>query len=460
MVRLFRQTQHIHFVGIGGIGMSGLAEVLLNLGFRISGSDLVDTEITQRLQRLGVRFFLGHRPENISQANVVVVSSAIREDNVEVITAKEKAIPVIPRAEMLAELMRMKDSIAVTGSHGKTTTTSLIGAILAQAGLDPTLVIGGRLNSWGSNAKLGQGDFLVAEADESDGSFLKLFPTIAVVTTLEEEHLDHYQNLENIKSVFIQFINKVPFYGFVVLCLDEINICALLPHLEKRYITYGFRNDAHYLAREVRYNGPRVDFVAFHRERELGPITLHMPGLHNVYNALAAIAVGQELHIDFPTIQEALANFSGIERRFQIKGEREDILWVDDYGHHPTEIQATLKAAKQGWPDRRLVVIFQPHRYTRTHTLLPRFFNAFDQAEVVIIIPIYSAGERPIEGIDSRLILQGIRGQGHPQALYLGDKEEIIQYIEGIIRPGDLLLTLGAGDVWKIGEEIWQRLTS
>jgi UDP-N-acetylmuramate--alanine ligase len=456
---LFKKTQHIHFVGIGGIGMSGLAEVLLNLGFQISGSDLVDTDITQRLQQLGVRFFLGHRPENISQANVVVVSSAIREDNVEVITAKEQMIPVIPRAEMLAELMRMKDSIAVTGSHGKTTTTSLIGAVLAQAGLDPTLVIGGKLNSWGSNAKLGQGDFLVAEADESDGSFLKLFPTIAVVTTLEEEHLDHYQDLARLKQVFVQFINKVPFYGFIVLCLDEINICGLIPSLEKRYVTYGLRGDAHYIARDASFKYSKAEFVAYYRDKKLGPIKLNMPGIHNVYNALAAVAVGSELKIEFSIIQEALASFTGIERRFEIKGEKKGILWVDDYGHHPTEIQATLMAAKQGWPDKRLVVVFQPHRYTRTQTLLPRFFSAFDESDVLIITAIYSAGERPIEGIDARLIFQGIKGRGHDQAIYLETKEELLQYLLGIIREGDMILTLGAGDIWKIGEELWQQLT-
>src|SRR3990172_39797 len=455
---LFKNMQHIHFVGIGGIGMSGLAEVLLNLGYQISGSDLVDTSLTQRLQHLGVSFYLGHRAENISQANVVVVSSAIREDNVEVITAKERAIPVIPRAEMLAELMRMKDSIAVTGAHGKTTTTSLIAAVLAQAGLDPTVVIGGKLNIWGSNAKLGQGDFLVAEADERDGFFLKLLPTIAVVTTLEEEHLDHYQDLEAIKTAFVQFVNKVPFYGFVVLCTDEVNIYGLLPQLEKRYVTYGFRDDAHYIARDSHFHYSTTEFTAYFKDKELGQIRLNMPGLHNVYNALAAIAVGLELNLSFSVIQEALAGFSGIQRRFEIKGEKAGITLVDDYGHHPTEIKATLKAARQGWPERRVAVLFQPHRCSRTQTLLPRFFNAFEEADVLIITSIYSAGEKPIEGIDARLIYQGIKGQGHPQVIYLETKEEGLQYLKDNARSGDLILTLGAGDIWKVGEEFWQQL--
>jgi UDP-N-acetylmuramate--alanine ligase len=451
---LFKNTQHIHFVGIGGIGMSGLAEVLLNLGYRISGSDLVETAITRRLEHLGVRFYLGHQPENISQANVVVLSSAVREDNIEVRTAKKHAIPVIPRAEMLAELMRMKDSIAVTGAHGKTTTTSLIAAVLAQADLDPTVVIGGKLNIWGSNAKLGRGDFLVAEADESDGSFLKLFPTIAVVTTLEEEHLDHYQDLEAIKKAFVQFVNKVPFYGFVVLCTDEVNIYGLLPWVEKRYVTYGIRDDAHYIARETHFYGSTTEFSAFFRDKKLGQIRLHMPGLHNVYNALAALAIGMELNLGFSTIQEALEGFSGIHRRFEIIGEKNGFILVDDYGHHPTEIKATLKAARQGWRDRRLVVLFQPHRYSRTQTLLPRFFDAFEEADILIITSIYSAGEKPIEGIDARLIYQGVKGQGHPQVMYIETKEESLKYLQDIARPGDLILTLGAGDIWKVGEAL------
>jgi UDP-N-acetylmuramate--alanine ligase len=366
---VYRKTKinHIHFVGIGGIGMSGIAEVLLNLGYEVSGSDIRESEITRRLEQLGARVYYQHRRKNIKGAEVVVVSAAIKEGNAEIQEATERIIPVIPRAEMLAELMRMKYGVAVAGTHGKTTTTSLIATVLAHGGLDPTVVIGGRLNSIGSSAKLGRGDFLVAEADESDGSFVKLLPTIAVVTNIDSEHLDYYQGIDQIKETFLQFIHKIPFFGLAVLCLDHENVQSLIPRLKKRFTTYGLSSQADFQAKDMSFDGPYTSFELVHRGKRLGRLTIQMPGIHNVYNVLATVATAFELDVDFKTVREALADFSGIQRRFQLKGEVGDVLVFDDYGHHPTEIKATLRAAKAGWK-RRIVVLFQPHRYTRTDT--------------------------------------------------------------------------------------------
>ena len=455
---MFRKVERIHFVGIGGIGMSGIAEVLHNLGYAISGSDLVDSEITRRLARLGVRYFTGHRAENVAQADVVVVSSAVTATNVEVVTAKAGKIPVIPRAEMLAELMRMKYGVAVAGSHGKTTTTSLIATVLAKGGLDPTLVIGGRLNSLGGNAKLGQGEFMVAEADESDGSFLKLNPMVAVVTTIDREHLDFYQNLDEIQRAFGQFLNKVPFYGFCVVCADEPNIRAILPDLTKKVFTYGLQGDVDYSAREVRTQGLSSVFVARRHGNELGSVTLNIPGLHNIRNALAAIATGVELDIPFAAIREALHDFSGIHRRFEVKGEARGIIVVDDYGHHPTEIDATLRTARLVWPDRRLVTIFQPHRYTRTQALWQEFCPPLLGADVLLLTEVYGAGEPPIAGVSGALIWEGVRALEHPQALYLPQREDLAAEMLRHARAGDVVLTLGAGDVWKVGEQLLKAL--
>lgn len=451
---MFRKTRSIHFVGVGGIGMSGIAEVLLNLGFQVSGTDWADSEITQRLARLGVRFSLGHRPENVQGADVVVISSAVMPDNVEVLAARERGIPVIPRAEMLAELMRMKEGIAVAGVHGKTTTTSLIAAVLAQGGLDPTAVIGGKVKSLGSNAHLGEGKFLVAEADESDRSFLKLSPTIAVVTTLEEEHLDHYRDLEDIKGTFLRFINQIPFYGLAVLCADERHLRDLLPWVEKPYITYGLTPSSHYWARDLTFHRQQTSFTAWRADTEIGRIQLQLPGQHNVYNALAALVVGMELDIPFPMIQQALESFSGIQRRFEIKGEIEGVMVVDDYGHHPTEIRATLRAARQGWPEKRLIVAFQPHRYSRTQALLREFTEAFDEADFLVLTRVYPAGETPLPGVEADLIYQGILRRGHPPVLYVEKKEEVPRLLQQLKQPGDLILTLGAGDIWKVGEAL------
>jgi UDP-N-acetylmuramate--alanine ligase len=455
---MFRKVERIHFVGIGGIGMSGIAEVLHNLGYAISGSDLADSEITRRLARLGVRYCTGHQAENVAQADVVVVSSAVTATNVEVVTAKACKIPVIPRAEMLAELMRMKYGVAVAGSHGKTTTTSLIATVLAKGGLDPTLVIGGRLNSLGGNAKLGQGEFMVAEADESDGSFLKLNPMVAVVTTIDREHLDFYQNLAEIQTAFGQFLNKVPFYGFCVVCADEPNIRAILPCLTKKVFTYGLHGDADYSVREVRTQGLGSVFVVMRHGKDLGSVVLNIPGLHNIRNALAAIATGVELDIPFVYIREALHDFSGIHRRFEVKGEARGITVVDDYGHHPTEIDATLRTARLVWPDRRLVAIFQPHRYTRTQALWQEFCPPLLAADVLLLTEVYGAGEPPIPGVSGTLIWEGVQALGHPQALFLPHREELTAEMLRHARAGDVVLTLGAGDIWKVGEQVLKAL--
>jgi UDP-N-acetylmuramate--alanine ligase len=451
------KIQHIHFVGIGGIGMSGIAEVLLNLGYHISGSDIKETEVTRRLQALGCEISYGHRKENVREADVVVVSSAIRTGNPEVEVAEQRLIPVIPRAEMLAELMRMKVGIAIAGTHGKTTTTSLIATILAAGGLDPTVVIGGRLNSIGSNARLGQGDFLVAEADESDGSFLKLMPTIAVVTNIDPEHLDYYHGIEEIKETFLSFLNKIPFYGLAVLCLDHPHIQSLIPKLKKRFTTYGLTTQADLQAKEIAFEGLSTAFDVIYKHQEVGRLTLQMPGLHNVYNALATVATAVELDIPFRVVQETLQDFSGIQRRFQIKGEKKRILVIDDYGHHPVEIMATLRAARTGW-GRRIVAIFQPHRYTRTQALFNDFLTAFYDADVLILTDIYPAGEERIEGVEAEALFEGIREYGHKDVTYFKNKKEIVDHLLRIIVPGDLVITLGAGDIWQVADELVSRL--
>ena len=451
------KIQHIHFVGIGGIGMSGIAEVLLNLGYQVSGSDTKETEVTRRLQSLGAKVSYGHQRENLKEADVVVTSSAIRKGNPEVEAAEERLIPVIPRAEMLAELMRMKIGIAVAGTHGKTTTTSLISTVLAAGGLDPTVVIGGRLNSIGSNARLGQGEYLVAEADESDGSFLKLMPTIAVVTNIDPEHLDYYQGIDEIKETFLSFLNKIPFFGLAVLCLDHPNIQSLLPRMKKRFTTYGLTTQADFQAKEIVFEGLLTSFDVIHRRRDIGRLSLRMPGLHNVYNALATLATAFELDIPFQIVQETLRDFSGIQRRFQIKGEKRGILVVDDYGHHPVEIMATLKAARTGWT-KRIIAVFQPHRYTRTRALFKDFLTAFYDADVLVITDIYPAGEDRIEGVESKALFEGLREYGHKDVTYLSDKKEIVEHLLRMISPGDLVITLGAGDIWQVSEELVNRL--
>ncbi len=454
---MYKKIRRIHFVGIGGIGMSGIAEVLHNLGYAVSGSDSRESDVTRRLASLGIRVAVGHAAEHVEEADVVVRSSAVTAQNVEVQAARQRLIPVIQRAEMLAELMRMKYGVAVAGTHGKTTTTSMVATVLARGGFDPTMVIGGRLDALGSNAKLGRGDFLVAEADESDGSFLTLSPTIAVVTTIDAEHLDYYRDLGEIREAFLRFINKVPFYGLAVLCLDQEHIQALLPRVEKRFVTYGLRAQADLQAEGMAFAGMATTFDVRWRGRPLGRVALRVPGLHNVYNALAAVAVGLDLEMDFAVIRDALAEFGGVDRRFQVRGEAGQVMVVDDYGHHPAEIQATLNAAKGGF-GRRLIVCFQPHRYTRTRALLQEFSTAFYQADVLLVTEIYPAGEAPLPGVSGKQIADGVAEHGHRAVTFVPEKADLAQAALEAARPGDMIITLGAGDVWRVGEEILRRL--
>ncbi|MCU0594183.1 MAG: UDP-N-acetylmuramate--L-alanine ligase [Desulfobacterota bacterium] len=456
---MFGKTKHIHFVGIGGIGMSGIAELLLNLGYEVSGSDVKTSPVTTRLAGLGGKIFEGHHREHIEGADVVVYSSAVATDNPEVLEAKEKYIPVIPRAEMLAELMRLKYGISVAGAHGKTTTTSMIASILTCGNLDPTVVIGGRLDIWGgSNAKLGQGDILVAESDESDGSFMILSPTIAVVTNIDYEHLDHYGSIEAIRKAFVDFINKIPFYGLAVLCLDNEEIQGVIPLLKKRYLTYGMSSQADLRARDVVRGELETRFEVLHHGASLGEVVVGRPGNHNVLNALAAIGVGLELDLSMEHIRKGLRHLGGLARRFQIKADKKGILVLDDYGHHPTEIAATLLTAKECWPDRRLLVAFQPHRYTRTHLLYDRFMRCFNQADVLILAPLYGAGEKPIEGVDSQALGQGIRDHGHRDVVVCRDQAEIVKVLAERVQKGDVVMTLGAGDIYHVGERLIEKL--
>ncbi len=454
---MVKRYRHIHFVGIGGAGMSGIAEVLHNMDYLVTGSDAASSETTHHLEGLGICVFIGHKSEHVQGADVVVRSSAVAPDNPEVITARQQLIPVIPRAEMLAELMRLKYGVAVAGTHGKTTTTSMLATVLAKGGLDPTIVIGGRLGSLGTNAKLGRGDFLVAEADESDGSFLKLSPTLAVVTTIDAEHLDYYRDLTHIQETFLQFINKVPFYGSAILCLDQENIQALLPRVEKRFITYGLRTQADITAREIILQGMGSEFVVVARQEVLGKFRLRVPGVHNVSNALAAVAVGLDLDLELDVIREGLEEFAGVDRRFQIKGEARGILVVDDYGHHPAEIHATLNAAKDGF-GRRIVVVFQPHRYTRTKHLLQEFFTAFYQADLLVVTEVYAAGEPVIPGVSGKQIADGALGHGHRNVTFIPDTGEVAEFLLPALQAGDMVITLGAGDIWRVGEELLHRL--
>ena len=455
---MFKRYQQIHLIGIGGSGMSGIAEILLSLGYRVTGSDVRRTDVVERLEHLGAKVFIGHDAANVDDSHVVVYSSAVSRENVEVQAARARQIPVIGRAEMLAELMRLKYGIAVAGTHGKTTTTSLIGAVLAEGRHDPTVIVGGRVTSLGGNARMGQGEFLVAEADESDGSFLKLDPTIAVVTTIDAEHLDHYGNLELIMEAFTTFVSKVPFYGAAVLCLDEPNIQRLIPRIEKRIITYGIDAAADLVARHVQLAGMTSRFEVSLRGSRLGECTLQIPGRHNVLNALAAIAVGLDLEIPFVTIQKALAAFAGVQRRFQVRGVVAGVTVVDDYGHHPAEIRATLAAAKAGF-DARVITVFQPHRFTRTKHLRAEFLTAFNQADAVVVMDIYAAGETPIPGVTAADLAEGIRAHGHRHVTYLGsDRARILDYLREIVRPGDIVLTQGAGDVSQLGPEILHAL--
>ncbi len=444
-------------VGIGGTGMSGIAEVLHNLGFVITGSDLKKTEVTERLEKMGIRVYYGHKPENINSAQILVISTAIPKTNPEVVAALEKGIPVIRRAEMLAELMRIKYSIAVSGSHGKTTTTSMIGAVLEKAGLDPTLVVGGRLKGLGSGAKLGQSEFLVAEADESDGSFLMLYPTLAIITNIDKEHLDTYGDFENLKQAFVKFANSVPFYGAAIVNLDDPNNQDILPEIKKRLITYGLKRQAEINARDIILKGTGSTFKVFKGDEEVIEASLKIPGIHNVKNALAAFAVGFEMDIAPEVIRDALAEFSGVMRRMEIKGEAKGVTFMDDYGHHPSEIDAVLETLGRFWHGR-IIVIFQPHRYSRTKLLHHEFGKVFHEADIVIITKLYPAGEEPIPGVDASLIYNEVKNSGHKAVYLMEDWNEIKKFLLDQLREGDLVLTLGAGDVWKIGVDLLEEL--
>jgi UDP-N-acetylmuramate--alanine ligase len=456
-ILMYGKIQKIHFVGIGGIGMSGIAEVLINLGYQVSGSDLKESDITRRLAALGGTIAYGHRVENLAEVDVVVTSTAVNKINPEVQEANRRKIPVIPRAEMLAELMRMKYGVAIAGTHGKTTTTSMVATVLSHGGIDPTVVIGGRLDSIGSNAKLGQGEFLVAEADESDGSFLKLSPTIAVVTNVDEDHLDYYRDLDEIRATFMDFINKVPFYGLVVLCLDDENLQGMIPGVKKRLVTYGLTSQADFQATNLEHTADRTSFLVHYRGEALGRVSIRMPGRHNVLNALAAVAVGMELDMPFAAIAEGFRDFGGVQRRFQVKGEVQGVMVVDDYGHHPAEIKATLAAARGGW-SRRVVAIFQPHRYSRTEALFNDFVTAFYQADHIAVMDIYSAGEEPRPGVTAEKLADGISGHGHKSCCYTGDTEATIEHLQAVVQPGDIVITLGAGNVWQVGDGLLELL--
>jgi UDP-N-acetylmuramate--alanine ligase len=443
---VYRKINHIHMVGIGGTGMNGIAEVLLNLDYKISGTDIVKTEVTQRLKDLGAEISIGHKADKIEGADVVVISTAIKEDNVEVEEARHRKIPVIPRAEMLAELMRMKYGIAVAGSHGKTSTTSMIAQVLESAGFDPTIVVGGRLNTVGAHGKLGKGDFIVAEADESDRSFLYLSPFIAILTNLDNEHLDQYQTLDEIKKTFINFALKVPFYCPVILCLDDPNLQALIPSLGRRIISYGFSTQADIFARDMQFDKFSSTSTLYWKEKKFGQLKLNVPGTHNIHNAMAAVATGLDLDIPPETILEALESYSGAGRRFELKKEINDIMIIEDYAHHPTEIKATLEATKRGWK-RRTIAVFQPHRYSRLSVLMKSFATSFNQADILIITEIYPAGETPIAGISGQVLYEEIKQLGHKNVYFEPDMKKIAFLVGKTAQPEDIILIMGAGDI-------------
>ncbi|HEV7858100.1 MAG TPA: UDP-N-acetylmuramate--L-alanine ligase [Pyrinomonadaceae bacterium] len=457
---MFRHIQHVHFVGIGGIGMSGIAEVLATLGFRVSGSDLKRSSVTDRLEELGVQVFEGHGALNVGDAHVVVRSTAVKDDNPEIQEARRRSIPVIPRAEMLAELMRLKPhTVAVAGSHGKTTTTSMVATVLGRAGLDPTVVVGGVVKALGSNARMGKSDLMVVEADESDRSFLMLTPTIAVVTNIDREHMDYYDDMDDVMACFAKFVNQVPFYGAAVLCLDDPHVQAVIPRILRRRITYGLSAQADVSAHAIRFDqGFGSSFTVWQGHDVAGEITLRVPGLHNVYNALAAIAVAFELKVPFKSIAEALASFTNADRRFQSKGEEAGVLVVDDYGHHPTEIKATLAAAKIGSAGRRIVVLFQPHRYTRTKDQMEEFARSFNNADVLFVTDIYAASEDPIPGVTSEALTDAIKLFGHKDAHYIGPLEGAAELLLNHVSDGDLFITLGAGTVYRVSDQLLERL--
>ncbi len=453
---VFGKTEHIHFIGIGGSGMSGIAEILLNMGFKISGSDITESETVKRLKKLGAEISIGHSPENIKNPDVVVYSSAVKMDNPEIKRAKELKIPVISRAEMLAELMRLKRGIAVAGTHGKTTTSSLIGNIFYTAGLKPTTIIGGKVFNFGTNAVLGKGEYLICEADESDGSFLKLSPEIVIVTNIDDDHLDHYKTIKNLKNAFIEFIEKIPFYGFAVLCYDNPLLKQIIPDINKRVITYGANQKAKWFFSNVEPQNGFTEFKVWHKEEYISTFKIPLKGIHNVYNSLAAIITALECGISVKKIKKGLAGFSGVERRLELKGDINGIKVYDDYGHHPTEIKATLSSINKG--RGRLFVIFQPHRYTRTKILYKKFGPVFVNADFVYITEIYPASEKPIKGVTGRLIYNSVKKSGKKNVFFFKNKIEAAEDVIKKVNSGDIILTLGAGDIKTLATYIVSKL--
>ena len=457
---IFGRTRHIHMVGIGGIGMSGMAEILLQKGYTVTGSDAREGDTIKRLRELGAKIFIGHDEKNIEGADVVVFTSAVKaEENLETKAAMDAGIPVIKRAEMLAELMRMKYGIGIAGTHGKTTTTTMVGHVIQDGSFDPTIMVGGKVHSFSeTNAVVGKGDIIIVEADEFDRTFLRLSPSLAVITNIEAEHLDIYDNLEDVKNAFVEFANKVPFYGAVVLCLDDPNVRSIIPEIERRTITYGLTPQAKVRARNIEVNNFYSTFTVLNDGEEIGTIKLEAPGEHNVRNALAAVAVGLELDIDFKYIKSGLERFQGVFRRFQLKADIDDIIVIDDYAHHPTEVQATLKAARNGWKERRIVAVFQPHLYSRTKDLYQDFGSSFFDAEVCVITDVYPSREEPIEGVDGKLIADSAKEYGHRQVHYVQDKQDLPDKLKEIAQPGDVIITMGAGDIYRYGEKFVETL--
>lgn len=450
---MFKNFNKVHLVGIGGIGMSGIAEVLMAMNFKVSGSDKSLSEVTERLQSIGAEIYEGHDKKNLVDVDVLVYSSAVNLDNVEVIEALKRKIPVIRRAEMLAELMRLKYGIGISGTHGKTTTTSMVGSVLLEAGIDPTVIVGGKLSGLGgTNARLGKGDFIVVEADEFDRSFLQLTPTIAAITTLESEHLDIYKDLDDIKSAFTEFANKVPFYGFVVLCLDEEGLQDILPNINKKVITYGLTTQADVRAVDIKHHENISTFTVEYKKEELGKIKLNIPGVHNVKNSLIAVTIAKELGVDFKIIKNALEKFTGVYRRFEVKANINNVMVIDDYAHHPTEVSATLDGIRLGW-HRRIVAVFQPHLYTRTRDFYEEFAKSFLNSDVFICTDIYPAREEPIQGVTGELITEAAKKFGHKNVTYVADKNLLPDALIKINKSNDIIITMGAGDIWKYGEK-------
>ncbi len=453
------RIRHVHMVGIGGIGMSSIAEVLLNRGYQVTGSDLRSSSVTRRLESLGAVIHEGHHAEHLADADVVVHSSAIKpRENPETLEAERRRVPLIPRSVMLGELMRMKFGICIAGTHGKTTTTSLTGLVVSEGGFDPTIIVGGKVTVFGSNAVTGEGDIIIIEADEYDRTFLRLTPSIAVITNIEADHLDSYQNLDEIKEAFIQFATSIPFFGAAIVCLDDPIVQEIVSRIDRRVITYGTSRQAEVRAENIEQKGLRTLFDVMAGSEYLGRIDIKAPGLHNVRNALAAVAVGRELEIDFEDIRNSLARFSGVQRRFQKVGEVNDILIIDDYAHHPTEITATLEAAASGWPDRRIVTVFQPHLYSRTQDFLEGFARSFFNSDVLIVTDIFPAREEPIPGIDGELVAEMARRYGHRGVHFVKENDQLVDRLEEIARPGDTVITMGAGDIYKAGRAFLKRL--